>query len=161
MGTNRKEGETLQVVFNGRGPLGQITVLADWQGNVKARDGGQDTRDPPARVPVQRRLVLGRLSLCLRPSIRSHHTFFARGAARMPNRTHVVEGPQPTPLRPLLQGMVQNPAADPPLKSNGKLDVAAAVGRGSLSVIRSLPWMKEPYTGESSRRQQPLTLDCA
>lgn len=46
-----------------------------------------------------------------------------------------------------VKGMCQNPLADPPLKSSGKLDVASAVGKGVLSVIRSIPYQKEPYTG--------------
>ena len=42
---------------------------------------------------------------------------------------------------------VENPAADPPLRPDGKLNVGAAVGRGIMSVVRSHPLMKEPYTG--------------
>lgn len=40
-----------------------------------------------------------------------------------------------------------NPAADPPLRPDGKLDVGTAVGPGILSVVRTHPLMKEPYTG--------------
>ena len=43
--------------------------------------------------------------------------------------------------------MVSNPKADPPLQSNGKLDVGGAVGKGVLQITRSLPFNKEPYTG--------------
>lgn len=45
------------------------------------------------------------------------------------------------------KGYVANPGADIPLKENGKLDVGAAVGRGTLSVIRDLK-LKEPYIGQ-------------
>jgi molecular chaperone Hsp33 len=79
MGVYRKEGETVQLIFNGRGELGTLTAIADWKGNVK--------------------------------------------------------------------GLVGNPRADPPLRADGKLNVAQAVGKGILSVVRSIPYQKEPYTG--------------
>lgn len=46
-----------------------------------------------------------------------------------------------------VKGYVENPLVDLPLKSNGKLDVGAAVGRGTLCVIKDL-CLKEPYIGQ-------------
>ncbi len=46
-----------------------------------------------------------------------------------------------------VKGYVANPAADLPLKENGKLDVGGGIGRGTLGVIRDLK-MKEPYIGQ-------------
>jgi molecular chaperone Hsp33 len=44
------------------------------------------------------------------------------------------------------RGYVANPAAHPP-PHGGKLDVAAAVGKGILAVVRYHPKWREPYTG--------------
>jgi len=45
-----------------------------------------------------------------------------------------------------VRGYVSDPTVHPPPK-NGKLDVAAAVGRGILAVVRYHPAWREPYTG--------------
>jgi len=46
-----------------------------------------------------------------------------------------------------VKGKVINPAADPPLRPDGKLNVGAAVGAGIVAVVRSHPASASPYTG--------------
>jgi molecular chaperone Hsp33 len=45
-----------------------------------------------------------------------------------------------------VKGYIQNPLANPPKKSNGKLDVGAAVGQGTLSFVKAVG-EGEPITG--------------
>ena len=45
-----------------------------------------------------------------------------------------------------VKGYIQNPLVNPPKKSNGKLDVGAAVGRGTLSFAKQIG-KNEPQTG--------------
>ncbi len=44
------------------------------------------------------------------------------------------------------KGYINNPHVQIPLKTNGKLDVSGAVGKGTMTVIRDIG-LKEPYVG--------------
>ncbi|CAL5221871.1 g4134 [Coccomyxa viridis] len=60
-----------------------------------------------------------------------------------------------------VKGKVGNPAADPPLRPDGKLDVGAAVGRGILAVVRSNKSQDEPYTGLTEIKSGEVAEDLA
>lgn len=59
-----------------------------------------------------------------------------------------------------VKGYVENPKADPPRKPNGKLDVGAAVGHGTLFVGRDHPGA-EPQTGTTEITSGEIAEDIA
>ena len=59
-----------------------------------------------------------------------------------------------------VKGYIQNPLANPPKKSNGKLDVGKAVGKGTLSFVKQVG-EGEPQTGMSEIVSGEIAEDIA
>ena len=59
-----------------------------------------------------------------------------------------------------VKGYANNPQVELPLNDKGKLDVAAAVGIGVMSVIRDIG-LKEPYTGQTHLVSSEIAEDLA
>lgn len=59
-----------------------------------------------------------------------------------------------------VKGYIQNPLANPPKKPNGKLDVGAAVGRGTLSFVKQIG-EGEPQIGMSEITTGEIAEDIA
>ncbi len=59
-----------------------------------------------------------------------------------------------------VKGYIQNPSVNPPKKANGKLDVGAAIGRGTLSFIKQIG-EGEPQTGTSEIVSGEIAEDIA
>jgi molecular chaperone Hsp33 len=59
-----------------------------------------------------------------------------------------------------VRGFAGDPAAHPPPR-NGKLDVAGALGRGVLAVVRYHPAWREPYTGVVPLASSEIAEDLA
>lgn len=60
-----------------------------------------------------------------------------------------------------VRGYIENPKADPPRKSNGKLNVSAFVGAGTISLIRDIRGAGEPQSGTIELRSGEIAEDIA
>ena len=60
-----------------------------------------------------------------------------------------------------VRGYAENPSADPARKPNGKLDVGAAVGKGTLYVIRDDGVSPEPHVGTIALTSGEIAEDIA
>lgn len=61
----------------------------------------------------------------------------------------------------LVKGSIANPIVEPPPLSCGKLDVATAIGNGVVTVVRSHPGQKRPYSGMTPIHSGEIAEDLA
>ncbi len=142
LGSFRKEDEALQVTFRGDGPLGSMMTIADAKGNVRGKVR------PPTASTHRGPLAHGGHVPAAPTSTTLTHQPAALPSFRLTPPTRTLLAPATCLLHPLpLRPQVDNPAADPPLREDGKLNVGAAVGAGVLAVVRSHPLEPRPYTG--------------
>jgi len=59
-----------------------------------------------------------------------------------------------------MRGYIDNPSCELPLNAKGKLDVAGCVGKGRLTVVKSMG-LKEPYTGSCAIESGEIAEDFA
>lgn len=61
----------------------------------------------------------------------------------------------------LVKGSIANPVVEPPPLPCGKLDVATAIGNGVVTVVRSHPGQKRPYSGMTPIHSGEIAEDLA
>lgn len=60
-----------------------------------------------------------------------------------------------------VRGFIQNPQADLPLRTDGKLDVGKCVGKGQMFILRDVSGSNEPYVGISEIQTGEIGDDIA
>lgn len=108
----------------------------------------------PTAIAAFGRLLTG--GLMMGATLKGNDILTLRTETDGPLKTMVVT----TDAQGGIKGYMSNPEADVPLKSNGKPDVAALVGKGSLRIIKDMG-LKEPYAGVSEINSGEIAEDLA
>ncbi len=128
-------------IVRGTGCDGQIRVFAATTKGVVERAREIHQTSPVATAALGRLLTAGGMMGCMMKGNDDLLTLQIRGNGALGGVVVTADS------RGLVKGYVYEPMVLLPPNAKGKLDVAGAIGQGTLSVIRDLG-MKEPYVGQ-------------
>uniref|UniRef100_A0A7S0S3N7 Uncharacterized protein n=1 Tax=Chlamydomonas leiostraca TaxID=1034604 RepID=A0A7S0S3N7_9CHLO len=128
------------VLLRSLSDMGEVAVLVVDGTNLVAEAARRHQTAPTASAALGRALLGSLLMACYRKEEEVTQVTF-KGDGPLGNIMTIAD------TKGNVKGKVDNPAADPPLRDDGKLNVGEAVGLGVLAVVRSHPLEPRPYTG--------------
>lgn len=132
-----KEGD---IVLRSLSQLGEVAVLVVDGRQLVSEAAGRHQTSPTATAALGRALLGALLMGCFRKDEEVIQVNF-KGDGPLGGILAIAD------TKGNVKGKVGNNRVDPPLRPDGKLNVGAAVGQGTLSVVRTHPLEPQPYTG--------------
>jgi len=133
---------------------GQIRAFAATSQNLAAHAARIHGTSPVATAALGRLLTATSIMGLMAGNDNDLTTISIRGDGPLGGVLATADG------RGRVKGYAHNPAADVPLKPNGKLDVSGAIGAGFITVIKDLG-LKEPYVGKLELLSGEIAEDIA